>query len=70
MRHPHTVPLLGLRPAPLLALIAVACLLAGCAAPFGGRPAGGATQRPSPPGLTYVALGASDAYGIGTDDPD
>ncbi|HEV2238921.1 MAG TPA: SGNH/GDSL hydrolase family protein, partial [Ktedonobacterales bacterium] len=72
MRHPLAPPLLGRSPAPLLALIAVACLLAGCAAPFGGRPAGGATAtpRPSPPGLTYVALGASDAYGIGTDDPD
>jgi lysophospholipase L1-like esterase len=58
--------------APLLALVAAALLIAGCAAPFGRSSSSGApaAPRPSAPDVTYVALGASDAYGIGTDDPD
>jgi acyl-CoA thioesterase I len=63
------------RPARLSAVIALllVALLAGCgpmAASGAGaisRPASSAAARPS---LTYVALGASDAFGIGTDDPD
>jgi lysophospholipase L1-like esterase len=57
----------------LVALMAAACLIAGCATPFGVAPSGRATataRTGSVTGVTYVALGASDAYGIGTDDPD
>lgn len=53
----------------------LAALLAGCAR-TGGRVAtqgnlSGAANQPTanPYALTYVAIGASDAFGVGTDDP-
>lgn len=48
-------------------LLALAVLLAGCAGtPSAAQP----VARQAPSTLTYIAIGASDAFGIGTDDPD
>ena len=63
---PATLAALGL-------LVALAGLLAGCAraaAPAAPR-VGSSSQRPTanPYALTYVAIGASDAFGVGTNDP-
>src|SRR5438477_1020999 len=44
--------------------MAGAALLSGCALPGGGEP----TRLRAP--LTYVAIGASDAVGVGVDDPE
>ncbi|HEX6797780.1 MAG TPA: SGNH/GDSL hydrolase family protein [Ktedonobacterales bacterium] len=57
-----------MRSGALAALLALVVLFAGCA----GRSASSAppVERPARPTLTYVAIGASDAFGIGTDDPD
>jgi lysophospholipase L1-like esterase len=48
--------------------------LAGCGAGSGQRSAGGQPPQPAQvlfpqPTLTYVAIGASDAFGVGSDDP-
>ncbi|MGH2487625.1 MAG: SGNH/GDSL hydrolase family protein [Ktedonobacterales bacterium] len=59
----------------LALVVALAALLAGCAGASGrtatqGNVSGAATQpTASPYALTYVAIGASDAFGVGTDDP-
>jgi lysophospholipase L1-like esterase len=60
-----------------LVLVGLVCVMAGCAGP-GNLASQRAAATPihvgsganSPSGTTYVALGASDAYGIGTDDAD
>lgn len=58
----------------LLLLVIVAWMLAGCSGSASTQPRGSSSGPTPPPaafaGTTYVALGASDAYGIGTDDPD
>ena len=58
----------GVRSGTLVALLALVVLLAGC----GGKSATPAppVERPARPTLTYLAIGASDAFGIGTADPD
>ena len=51
------------------ALLALTLALAGCTA---ARPAAPPAERAAPAGsytTTYVAIGASDAFGMGTDDP-
>jgi lysophospholipase L1-like esterase len=56
-------------------LLTFALALSGC--DVGARSAGGQPAQPAQPGqalfpqptLTYVAIGASDAFGVGTDDP-
>ena len=68
------------RPAPvsrlcLAAMILCAALLAGCGSGGGSSSAGtfpltGTAPGPRAGELTYVALGASDAFGVGTSDPD
>jgi len=51
---------------PALGVLALALLLGGCQ----GTSAPAASQQITPSyALTYVAVGASDAFGVGTDDP-
>lgn len=55
----------------LAGLLALVVLLAGCAStPSLAAGMAPRTVRQARPALTYVAIGASDAFGIGTDDPD
>ncbi|MFI5274514.1 MAG: SGNH/GDSL hydrolase family protein [Ktedonobacterales bacterium] len=57
--------------APMLAFALLgSVLLAGCAGPSAGSQAATPAVASHPAALTYVAIGASDAFGIGTDDPD
>lgn len=57
--------------ASLAALLALVVLLAGCAgSPASAQAPASRAVRQAHPALTYVAIGASDAFGIGTDDPD
>jgi lysophospholipase L1-like esterase len=55
-----------------LLVLALGCALAACGPPApGARTAGPAAAPPAAhASRLYVALGASDAFGIGTDDPD
>lgn len=58
----------------LLFLCVLFLCLSSCASPFGGQNTTTAshhlvTQQAPPSRLTYVAIGASDTFGIGTDDP-
>lgn len=56
---------------PLLAAL-VAVAFASCGTPSGTPAAGSPANTPGAAqahGLTYVAIGASDAFGVGTDDP-
>jgi lysophospholipase L1-like esterase len=65
--QPPRVPWLGAA----TVLAAVLTLLAGCGAPTAGAGASSSTlARDAQRTTTYVAIGASDAFGIGTDDPD
>jgi lysophospholipase L1-like esterase len=65
--QPSRVPWLGTA----TVLVAVLTLLAGCGAPTAGAGATTTTARDAQRATTtYVAIGASDAFGIGTDDPD
>jgi lysophospholipase L1-like esterase len=60
-----------LRVAPLLAVLLCAACSQGSAGPpvrATVTPPAGPTPTPHP-GLTYVAIGASDAFGLGTDQP-
>ncbi|MFI5272196.1 MAG: SGNH/GDSL hydrolase family protein [Ktedonobacterales bacterium] len=60
-----------------LALLLAPALIAGCEGGPSGHAQAAPTATPSPvvatgtaaPRLTYVAIGASDAYGVGTTDP-
>jgi acyl-CoA thioesterase I len=56
----------------LAAFVAAAVVLASCApSPVAhGQPSTATAHAPQPHPLTYVAIGASDAFGVGTDDPD
>ena len=57
--------------APLGALLLSLLLLAGCATSTGTATLQHSRTTATPqPSFTYVALGASDAFGIGTQDPD
>ena len=56
------------RSAPLAITLLIALVsLVSCNSPMAQVPRARATPAPT---LTYVAVGASDAFGIGTDDPD
>lgn len=66
------------RPRVVVAIMLIVLLLAACGGAPSGTPArsrqsgsAGASAQPAalPPQRSYVALGASDAFGIGTDDP-
>jgi lysophospholipase L1-like esterase len=73
-----TFPCTSIRPpaqsvfAALLGLFILSSLMSACASstapPIASSPR--ATQTAAPPRLTYVAVGASDAFGVGTSDPD
>lgn len=71
-RKPHLLPMLTLPIALLLAFT----LLTGCGAAGATRSQAGATNSAinhkisTTKSITYVAIGASDAFGIGTTDPD
>jgi len=54
----------------MLILVLSSCL-AGCSVFSGGQSSTGALrlQQPPPARLTYVAIGASDTFGTGSDDP-
>src|SRR5947209_5939622 len=50
--------------------VALPCLLAACGPGISAPHPTGATTAPTAQGRTLVVLGASDAYGVGTNDPD
>lgn len=53
----------------LLLLCLCALVLSGCGQNTRSAPAQGTQQQAPGSSLTYVAIGASDTFGIGTDDP-
>src|SRR3989442_9910616 len=53
----------------MLSFCLLLLLLAGCGSPSGGQTSHSSTQQAAPRQLTYVAIGASDSFGIGADDP-
>jgi lysophospholipase L1-like esterase len=53
----------------LLLLCCLLPLLIGCSAMSSGQPAALTVQHAPQSAYTYVAIGASDTFGIGTDDP-
>lgn len=55
---------------PLLLLCLLLALAACAPGAVNATPPNGAQAGTAPHALTYVAIGASDAFGIGTDDPD
>lgn len=68
-RHVPRATIVGALAA-LAALLALMVLLAGCAGTAAAAGTAPQAVRQARPALTYVAIGASDAFGIGTDDPD
>jgi lysophospholipase L1-like esterase len=59
----------SLRTGMLLSIVTLAILLVGCG-PADATPTSTGARAVGQRTFTYVALGASDAFGIGTDDPD